>query len=72
MRSMAWRSLGLHLIRKPSPVDGRLAKYIKTEKAKAIADARDAHRPGMSCVTHGESSSAAEMSSHQARIAGEK
>jgi len=59
-------------MQKPSPVDGRLAKCIKTEKVQAIADARDAHRPVISCVIHDEGSSAAEMSSRQARIAGEK
>jgi hypothetical protein len=59
-------------MQKPSPVDGHLAKCSKTEKTKAVADARDAHRSGISRVIHDESSSAAEKSSRQARIAGEK
>jgi len=59
-------------MQKPSSVDGCLAKCVKTEKAKAIADAREVHRRGISCVIHDESSSAAEMSLRQARIVGEK
>jgi hypothetical protein len=59
-------------MQKPSPVDGCPEKCSKTDKRKAVADARDPHRAGISFVIHDESSSAAEMSSHQARIAGEK
>ena len=58
-------------MQKHSPVDGRQAKCIKIEKAKAIADARDEYKLCISYVVHDESSSTADASSRRGKVAGE-